>query len=138
MGLHTTHDCWHGSYSAFAEWRNCIAELAGYRLKQVDICDGTVTCNVDIDWEHITDANVLGQWEFTPVDPLLVLLVHSDCEGFIYSEQTTPLADALEALLPAIPDGEEGYPTDFWRNRTTGFVDGLRKAAITGEPVGFL
>jgi hypothetical protein len=30
MGLDTTHDCWHGAYSAFMRWRRKLAEVAGY------------------------------------------------------------------------------------------------------------
>src|SRR5437016_2133419 len=29
MGLDTTHDCWHGAYSAFMRWRTKLAEVAG-------------------------------------------------------------------------------------------------------------
>ena len=30
MGLDTSHDAWHGSYSTFNEWRNLIARAAGF------------------------------------------------------------------------------------------------------------
>lgn len=29
MGLDTSHDCWHGSYSSFHRWRCMIAQEAG-------------------------------------------------------------------------------------------------------------
>ncbi len=32
MGLDTSHDCWHGAYSAVTRWRNTVAEIAGYPL----------------------------------------------------------------------------------------------------------
>ena len=32
MGLDTTHDCFHGAYSAFSRWRNAVAEAAGYMV----------------------------------------------------------------------------------------------------------
>lgn len=32
MGLDTTHDAWHGAYSSFGDWRNQLAELAGYEV----------------------------------------------------------------------------------------------------------
>ena len=37
MGLDTTHDCWHGSYSAFAIWRKKLAEAANIPL---DLMEG--------------------------------------------------------------------------------------------------
>lgn len=30
MGLDTTHNAWHGAYSAFMRWRTEIARVAGY------------------------------------------------------------------------------------------------------------
>ena len=30
MGLHTTHGCWRGAYSAFMRWRMKLAEVAGF------------------------------------------------------------------------------------------------------------
>lgn len=32
MGLDTSHDCWHGAYSAFNRWREGIAKAAGIPL----------------------------------------------------------------------------------------------------------
>ena len=38
MGLDTTHDCWHGAYSAFMRWRQEIARIAG--LPPLDLMEG--------------------------------------------------------------------------------------------------
>ena len=38
MGLDTTHDCWHGAYSAFMRWRQKLAEVAG--LPPLMLMDG--------------------------------------------------------------------------------------------------
>lgn len=32
MGLDTSHDCWHGAYSAFMRWRRAVAKAAGIPL----------------------------------------------------------------------------------------------------------
>lgn len=38
MGLDTSHDCWHGAYSAFHRWRQKLAEVAG--LPPLDLMEG--------------------------------------------------------------------------------------------------
>ena len=132
MGLDTTHDCWHGAYSAFTRWRNKLAEVAGYKFYKEGGIDQPL-----IDWGHITQENLFGQWKETPKDPLMVLIAHSDCEGEIFPEQAEPLADRLEALLPLLPDDEAGGHIGNWRAKTQQFIDGLRAAAKEDEPVEF-
>jgi hypothetical protein len=41
MGLDTTHNCWHGAYSAFMRWRQEIAKAAG--LPPLDLMEGFFT-----------------------------------------------------------------------------------------------
>jgi hypothetical protein len=36
VGLDTTHDAWHGAYSAFSRWRELIAVAAGYELAEFE------------------------------------------------------------------------------------------------------
>lgn len=139
MGLDTTHDCWHGAYSAFYRWRNKIAEVAGYAVWPVKY-DYAVNDTVMIDWGHIASENpgyLDGHWNETPSDILIVLIAHHDCEGEIVAEHCGPLADRLEGLLPLLPDGDGGGHIGDWREKTQRFIDGLRKAADAGEPVGF-
>lgn len=136
MGLDTTHDAWHGAYSAFTRWRNKIAEVAGYAVWDVKYGDGITRETAMLDWGHVTDANLMGQWERTPDDPLIVLLAHSDCEGAIYPAQAGPLADRLEALLPQI-DGDGGGHIGGYREKTEAFIAGLRDAVTAGEPLEF-
>lgn len=61
--------------------------------------------------------------------PINVLMLHSDCDGEIASEVCGPLADALEALLPHMP--ERGI-YDEQRPATLRFIAGLREAAEQG------
>lgn len=135
MGLDTSHDCWHGAYSAFTRWRHKLAEVAGYTFEKCpkphDYMD-----QVAIDWSVITDANLQGDWEQTPSDPLLVLIAHSDCDGEILPAQALPLADRLEALLPLL-EGDGGGHIGSYRAKTEQFIAGLRKAAAANEPVDF-
>lgn len=87
-------------------------------------------------WGAVTNEQVYGEWAETPDDPLIVLLVHSDCEGEIHPEQAGPLADRLEALLPEI-HGEGGGHIGNYRAKTEAFIAGLRAAVAAGEPMEF-
>ena len=74
MGLDTTHGCWHGAYSAFQRWRHKLAEVAGYDVVKVKYDDGFTMDTVLVDWGHL-HGQLHGEWNRTPEDPLLVLLI---------------------------------------------------------------
>jgi hypothetical protein len=121
MGLDTTHGCWHGAYSAFHRWRTEVAQAAGYGEQwpnRMLIHGG----------EKIDDIHN-GDWVRAPDDPLLVLLLHQDCDGHIRPEHAGPLADRLEAIM--------GRLDEDWRAMTCRFIAGLREAAARGETVIF-
>ena len=118
MGLDTTHDCWHGAYSAFHRWRTKLAEVAG--LPPLD---------------SMTGFGGSRSWDES--DPLTKLLSHSDCDGEIASADCDPLADRLTELLPLLPEGDGGGHIGDWREKTQRFIDGLRRAAAAGEDVEF-
>lgn len=118
MGLDTSHNCWHGPYTIFNEWRNMIARTAG----------------LSVDWYSITDDNLWGEWKSTPKEPLMILIAHSDCEGVIHPDQAGPLADRLEQLLDKLPSVSNA---EFWRYKTQRFIDGLRLAVENSENVDF-
>jgi hypothetical protein len=140
MGLDTSHDCWHGSYSAFSRFRGKLAEVAGYAFDtQSPRC-------VQIDWGGISRVigdNLTGRWPSVPVrhdgtpDPLIVLLAHSDFEGEIQEDMCGPLADRIESLIPLLGDEDGMGHVGVYADSARRFVDGLRKAASTGEPVVF-
>ena len=141
MGLDTSHECWHGSYSSFSRWRDKLAEAAGYTFHPLPGDRGmpSSVVLVDLDWggiEAIIGRHLLGKWPRMPVrpdgtaDPLIVLLAHSDCEGEIQAEFCAPLANRLEALLPLL--GDEAYIA-----KTQTIIGGLRVAAAADEPVQF-
>jgi hypothetical protein len=138
MGLDTTHEAWHGAYSAFTRWRDQLATVAGYESAYLAAtADGYGRNTILIDWGHITQAQVDGEWEATPADPLLVLIVHSDCDGVIHPAQAGPLADRLEELLPLLPEGDAPGHVRNWRDKTRLFIDGLRLAVANGEDLEF-
>lgn len=149
MGLDTSHDCWHGAYSAFTRWRHHIAEAAGYYVRPV-YWDGRKEdgqprgmCwdSIMLEWHRYgSEKELHGDWAETPHDPLIVLFAHSDCDGVIRPAQAVPLADALEALLPKIEDApDSGHigARGGYIEVTKKFIAGLRKAAAAGEDVDF-
>jgi hypothetical protein len=137
MGLDTTHDCWHGAYSAFSRWRQKLAAVAGYAIWPVKWDDGTVMDTVMLDWGHLPDNALNGEWPETPTDPLIVLIAHSDCEGVIHPQQAGPLADRLAELLPLLPEENDPGHIGNWRAKTFAFISGLRIAHHAGEDVEF-
>ena len=132
MGLDTTHDCWHGAYSAFSRWRNKLAEVAGYSFHIEDAVFKTVS----VDWGHL-QGNLQGDWDETPSDPLLILIAHSDCDGKIKPKQSKALAARLRELLPLLPDGDGGGHIGDWKEKTQQFIDGLDLAVQRKEYVRF-
>jgi hypothetical protein len=129
MGLDTTHDCWHGAYSSFTRWRTAVSLAAGYYVQ-----DDAGYPSVVIDWDAFEAKNYQGEWDQLPEDPLLILIVHSDCDGHITPEAAPWLADRLEQILPRVADSGDGRSL---RSDTERFIKGLRDAAAAGEKVEF-
>lgn len=124
MGLDCSHDAWSAAYSAFYRWRLAVAEAAGYKTGI-----GMNGTHYILDWENIPEGALMGEWEETPEDPLVVLLAHSDCDGHIHPEQAKPLADRLEELLPKLDSD--------WHPRTDQFITGLCEASAANETLLF-
>jgi hypothetical protein len=135
MGLDITHDCWHGAYSAFSRWRNELARVAGYQFTTGEHGRQYVA----LPWEDFTNANLMGEWGSMPGDdPLLWLIVHSDCDGVLHPEQGALIAARLEELLPQLDDIHAiGHISPSMRAKTQAFINGLRAAAEAGEDVEF-
>ena len=137
MGLDTTHDAWHGPYSAFSRLRNTLAEAAGYQVKDYEYADGWTGRSAQVvaegDWAV---ENYAGEWNgHPPEDPLLILLVHSDCDGQIEADHCRFLAVRLRQIVEAgLPDGPE---RDRWIEAALEFADGCDLAASNGEPLEF-
>ena len=167
MGLDTSHDCWHGAYSAFMRWRQMLAQAAGMpplsmmegfssvkghfdeeAMNQIDSIipldhkygDSPMAHAREIIWElHLERYELPIKWDYYEKDPLSVLLNHSDGEGIIECKDCEPLADRLQELIDSgkIPDGSGGGHIGIWTEKTQQFVDGLRLAAEQGEDVDF-
>jgi hypothetical protein len=156
MGLDCSHDAWRGAYSAFMKWRKKLAEVAG--LPPLELMEGfyeplpgsgapTLYHGVDTNQPAYgpgsrpflasLDDRLPIEWKCLKPSPLHELLNHSDCDGEIPADQCGSIADALEALIPLLPDEDTGGHIGNWREKTQRFVDGLRAAAVAGEPLGF-
>lgn len=120
MGLDTSHNCWHGAYSAYFRWRaNLLTQTGQF----------TVTRD---QFEYI------GPTEEWPLyAPLAYLMEHSDCDGTIPVEAQLELAECLERQIILYPDGSWGGHIGPWHATTQQFVDGLRRAHAAGEEVIF-
>ena len=128
MGLDTTHNAWHGGYSAFMQWRTKIAQIAGYPpLRQMQGFGGYMgEPEGIIDWDSMTNK------------PLNYLLSHSDCDGHIPPVMCGKIADELEKLLPLLksePD-QMGHIGN-WVDKTKQFIEGLRLANTEKENLEF-
>lgn len=156
MGLDTTHNAWHGAYSAFMRWRKEIARAAGIpplelmegfftpQRKESDSFGQIPTFYLGPRVDDLTASSIKRleerlpiMWDSLKPSPLHELLYHSDCDGEIPAESCGPIADALEALLPNMATGDAGGHIGDWTKKTQQFIDGLRAAAAKGEPVGF-
>lgn len=134
MGLDTTHDCWHGPYSAFGRWREWLnlfvmqarGEAGDERAKEIAGMGATR--------EAIMRAWDEGHYDDESV-PINVLMGHSDCDGEIPAKMCGPLADALQEIIDKRMPARALY--DEKRPATERFIAGLRRAAEAGEPVGF-
>ena len=146
MGLDTTHDAWHGAYSAFDRWRKELARVAG--LPPLDLMEGFFTKGDYRDplteWaaKFPNSANVIYdclpiRWSALRPDPLHKLLYHSDCEGHLTAKTCGQLAKRLRQLLPLLPDGDGGGHIGNWREKTKQFISGLELAHKNKEKLEF-
>lgn len=115
MGLDTTHDCWHGSYSSFNEWRRTLHK----------VLTGAPT-SLEEAWEMdvYKDQSI----------PINVLMNHSDCDGKIEFKDCLPLAKKLLELAEKMPS--EDFPL-YHKAATFQFAAGLISARARGDDVEF-
>lgn len=156
MGLDTTHDCWHGPYTAFTRFRTAIGMAAGIPLGIMEGHFGGPFHSTYAETEtairremgmnpHATFTNSLWEtllpvlplpWSLYADDPLTPFLHHSDCDGELAVELLIPLAERLEGLAPTLRE-MEGSEFVRWSDAALQFAAGCRDAASKGEAVEF-
>lgn len=112
MGLFCSHGAWGSSYSSFHDFRVAIADAIGIELVKMSF--GRV-----MKWPPTEDQ-----------EPLVALLTHSDCDGFLTPRQCGGIARRLLEILPLL---EEGWVQDNARQ----FALGCVLAASRGEDLEF-
>jgi len=123
MGLDTSHDAWHGPYTAFMRWRRWVAKQIGIPL---DLMEGFYSW----EWDGSEDlmshfqtlyANPIAfdtldamkqfrnaiPWSAIKETPLRDLLHHSDCDGELAWEVCKNIADALQEIVDTVEDDFE-------------------------------
>lgn len=123
MGLDTSHDCWHGSYITFGHFRGKLFDAAfggGPRAH----------------YAYLDEVDAWPETDDRLKDPLMALLLHSDCDGEIEIDKQLALAERLEQLAPKLAEDPDDKTRRFSERAKT-FAKGLREAHKAGEPVGF-
>ncbi|WP_293925421.1 hypothetical protein [Sphingobacterium sp. UBA6320] len=113
MGLDTTHNAFHGAYSAFMRFRKGLVD---HSLKT-----------------DVMNFNGFGGTvpEETIENPGLQRLIHqSDCDGEISPDDCKLIADYLETIIPELSEGE-------LKDRSIQFRDGCLLAHSKSEFIEF-
>lgn len=117
MGLDTSHDAFHGPYSAFMQLRIWIADKCGIDLIKMEGFGG----EAPISWDTVNDD-------------ISILLYHSDCDGDISPQDCGKLAARLKTLLASCEP--EGGPYSQY-HRAVQFMKGCMAAHAAGEVLDF-
>jgi len=122
MGLDTTHDCWHGPYSSFNQFRHELAKQIGIDLREYMGYGG----------------NGLKDLQSIPHD-IMPLLNHSDCDGELTPDECKKIANGLGEILNNLKiDKENEYlSSGSFRQHIIQFMNGCVNAAFMGEHVEF-
>lgn len=151
MGLDTTHDAFHGAYSAFNRFRQEICRAMGpessfpphyKRDEQGRLIQDERGMLVRDPLKDEELVYIDGEYSRETHPGLYEFLMHSDCDGEISPEMCAKVADDLEALLPKVEAlktvaaghiaAAGGYVPVLER-----FIAGCRLAAANGEPLEF-
>lgn len=137
MGLDTTHDAFHGSYSAFDRFRSVVADATGGSWPPHATEFGPAGESLDPDmWYWGAGYNRHSH------PGLAVFFNHPDDEGEISPDDCVKVANDLEALLPTIDafgmggghiERDGGYGAIARK-----FIAGCRKAAAANESLVFM
>ena len=114
MGLDTTHNCWHGPYSHFNNFRRWVAKQIGLNLDSMEGFGGDISFDIT---NH-------------PIKPLLE---HSDCDGELTPDECRSIIEGAEIILNKIDPAE----WKDWEVKLKAFANGCKKAIENNENVKF-
>ena len=122
MGLDTTHNCWHGPYGSFSDFRYKLANLIGLDLD--NFCG----------YNHNAD-NCIMMSRNTISHDIYPLINHSDCDGVLLIYECESIVDGLNDILLNNPDLKN---TDsYFYDKIIQFRDGCLDAISKNEIVVF-
>lgn len=122
MGLDTSHDCWHGPYSSFNDFRTRIAADQG-----IDDLRKFYKDNPTMDAKPYEDAGV---------DPRIIpLLNHSDCDGTLSPIECKGISLFLSEYEQRIVG--TGIDDGLHRDNVKRFAEGAAKAWVLNQEVEF-
>lgn len=135
--VYVSNDCFEGSFEAFHAWRNKLAEVAN--LAVVEFTEGDLSLPLaNLAYADCTEAQWIGYWNADQaVDPLYYLLVHSDHEGVLLSNEQYKLIPRLAELIELLPNEDGGPHIGNWKIKTQIFLNGLRDAYVNAKQIVF-
>jgi hypothetical protein len=113
MGLDTSHNAWHGPYSAFNRFRRNL--MLSYNNTSLDDYEGY---GGNIPMNNIADKG------------LFIFFNHSDCDGDISPEDCKLVSESLLSLSPKVTD-------NYYRDLLTDFANGCALAYNNNETLEF-
>lgn len=127
MGLDTSHGCYSGAYSGFAQFRTALADMIDMKLEEMDGFGGKT------------------KFKSPKEEPLNYVLDHSDCDGDIKHKNIQMLMTRMQFLLDNFdelskkirPFRDRGADVDYVKRKLTTFIAGLKSAFEAGEDVEF-
>ena len=120
MGLDTSHNCWHGPYSSFNNFRKALAS------------------QIDIDLNDYAGYGEKGikNLESIPHD-IMPLLNHSDCDGELSPDECAKIAKGIDSILASFDEAKAvKYPYNF-KEKALQFRNGCLDAFSKNETVDF-
>jgi hypothetical protein len=126
MGLDTSHNCWHGPYSSFNEFRRALAACIGIDLS-----------------EYMGYGNESATKDLSSIEHgIMPLLNHSDCEGELSVEESRSISEGLSPILNSLSqysteEIDRKYKAWRFKERIEKFRDGCLLAIENNEVIDF-
>jgi len=118
MGLDTTHNCWHGSYSSFNSFRR-------------ELC-----CQIGINLYDLIGYGGNKMHEENIQHDIMPLINHSDCDGILTVEESKKVLKGLYIISSNLDEKKLDNPS-YFKSKLYQFIGGLELAIDLNEPVEF-